>query len=146
MSICYGRCMSERDILRARLHAALPELRRQGPIRGLAMPPPATRSSPSRKASILKPASPITRRALRSCAATKIRGDATRHIPDQVNADNRHIPWQLMAAMRNRIVHGYFGIDDPILFTTLNADLKPSLPGLERRARQHGAGGQEISE
>jgi uncharacterized protein with HEPN domain len=36
-------------------------------------------------------------------------------------------------------VHGYFGIDDSILFTTINQDLKPMLPRLEARARVHGA-------
>ena len=43
-----------------------------------------------------------------------------------------------MAAVRNRIVHGYFGIDDPILFTTIEQDLKPLLPRLEALAHAHG--------
>jgi uncharacterized protein with HEPN domain len=43
-----------------------------------------------------------------------------------------------MAAVRNRIVHGYFGIDDTILFTTIEQDLKPLLPRLEALAHAHG--------
>ncbi len=43
-----------------------------------------------------------------------------------------------MAAVRNRVVHGYFGIDDSILFTTIDEDLKPLLPRLEALARGHG--------
>ena len=35
-----------------------------------------------------------------------------------------------MAAVRKRIVRGYFGIDDSILFTTIEEDLKPLLPRL----------------
>ena len=46
-----------------------------------------------------------------------------------------------MAAVRNRIVHGYFGLDDSILFTTIDQDLKPLLPRLEALARAHGPGG-----
>jgi uncharacterized protein with HEPN domain len=43
-----------------------------------------------------------------------------------------------MAATRNRIVHGYFGVDDSILFTTIEEDLKTLLPRLEELARSHG--------
>jgi len=40
-----------------------------------------------------------------------------------------------LASVRNRIVHGYFGIDDTILFTTIQGDIKPLLPRLEALAR-----------
>ena len=43
-----------------------------------------------------------------------------------------------MTAVRNRIVHGYFGIDDAILFTSIEHDLKPLLPRLEALARAEG--------
>ena len=45
-----------------------------------------------------------------------------------------------MTAVRNRIAHGYFGIDDSVLFTTVDQDLKPLLPRLEVLAREHGVG------
>jgi uncharacterized protein with HEPN domain len=41
-----------------------------------------------------------------------------------------------MAAVRNRIVHAYFGIDDTILFATVQEELKPLLPRLEALAAQ----------
>lgn len=44
-----------------------------------------------------------------------------------------------MAAVRNRVAHGYFGIDDSILFATIEHDLKPLLPRLERLAKEQGA-------
>jgi uncharacterized protein with HEPN domain len=43
-----------------------------------------------------------------------------------------------MTAVRNRIVHGYFGIDDATLFATIEQDVKPLLPRLEALARAHG--------
>ncbi len=43
-----------------------------------------------------------------------------------------------MMAVRNRIAHGYFGIDDSILFVTIHDDLKPLLPLLESLARSSG--------
>jgi uncharacterized protein YutE (UPF0331/DUF86 family) len=43
-----------------------------------------------------------------------------------------------MTAVRNRIVHRYFGIDDSILFAAIDEDMKPLLPRLEAMARAHG--------
>ena len=69
----------------------------------------------------------------------EIMGEAVRHVPDAIKAANPDIPWTTMAAVRNRIVHGYFGIDDTILFTTIDAELKPLLPRLEALVREHDA-------
>ena len=69
----------------------------------------------------------------------EIIGEAVRHLPEDLKAENADIPWALMAAVRNRVVHGYFGIDDKILFATIEADLKPLLPRLERLANKAGA-------
>jgi uncharacterized protein with HEPN domain len=68
----------------------------------------------------------------------EIIGEAVRHLPAELKAANSDIPWATMAAMRNRIVHGYFGIDDTILFTTIDAELKPLLARLEALARERG--------
>lgn len=51
--------------------------------------------------------------------AYEILGEAVRHLPEPLKAAHPDIPWTTMAAVRNRIVHGYFGIDDSILFTTI---------------------------
>jgi uncharacterized protein with HEPN domain len=76
----------------------------------------------------------------------EIMGEAVRHLPEELKKANAEIPWATMAAMRNRIIHGYFGIDDTILFTSIEADLKPLLHSLETLARQHNAEGEETSE
>jgi uncharacterized protein with HEPN domain len=52
-------------------------------------------------------------------------GEAVRHVPEAVKAATPDIPWTTMAAVRNRIIHAHFGIDDTILFTTIEAELKP---------------------
>lgn len=36
-------------------------------------------------------------------------GEAASNIPDQIEEKYLSIPWHLMRAMRNRIVHAYFG-------------------------------------
>lgn len=70
--------------------------------------------------------------------AYEILGEAVRHLPDALKLANPDIPWATMAAVRNRIIHGYFGIDDSILFTTIDEDLKPLLPRLEALAHADG--------
>lgn len=70
--------------------------------------------------------------------AYEILGEAVRHLPEPLKLANPDIPWATMAAVRNRVVHGYFAIDDSILFTTIDQDLKPLLPRLEALARAHG--------
>ena len=69
----------------------------------------------------------------------EIMGEAVRHLPDDQKTDNPDIPWTTMTAMRNRIAHGYFGIDDTILFMTIDAELKPLLSRFEKLAHDHGA-------
>jgi hypothetical protein len=68
----------------------------------------------------------------------EIMGEAVRHLPQHLTSANPDVPWTYMTAMRNRIVHGYFGIDDAILFTTAQTELKLLLPRLESLARGHG--------
>ena len=70
--------------------------------------------------------------------AYEIMGEAVRHLPEELKTANPDIPWATMAAVRNRIVHAYFGIDDTILFTTIAEEVTNLLPRLEALARQHG--------
>jgi len=62
----------------------------------------------------------------------EIMGEAVRHLPEELKQVHPEIPWAMMTAVRNRLAHGYFGIDDTILFTTIEVDLKPLLGKLER--------------
>jgi uncharacterized protein with HEPN domain len=43
-------------------------------------------------------------------------GEAARHIPDEVRALAPQIAWREIVGIRNILVHGYFGIDDDILW------------------------------
>ena len=69
--------------------------------------------------------------------AYEIMGEAVRHLPDELKSGNPDVPWATMTAVRNRIAHAYFGIDDTILFTTIAEELTNLLPRLEALARQH---------
>jgi len=69
--------------------------------------------------------------------AYEIIGEAVRHLPEELKMADPEIPWTTMAAVRNRIAHAYFGIDDTILFTTIADEVTALLPRIEALARQH---------
>ena len=59
-------------------------------------------------------------------------GEAARHVPDDIVAANPHVPWSEMRAMRNVIVHEYFGVTHETLWKTAREDI----PALVERLRQ----------
>jgi uncharacterized protein with HEPN domain len=64
------------------------------------------------------------------CRCYEILGEAVRHLPAVLKDAHPDISWATMVAVRNRIVHGYFGIDDTILFTTIGGEMETLLPQL----------------
>ncbi len=59
-------------------------------------------------------------------------GEAANQIPEEVEEKYTAIPWSLMRAMRNRIVHVYFKVDEKLMWDTIQNDLPPLIPELER--------------
>ncbi len=53
-------------------------------------------------------------------------GEAATHIPEDVREANSRIPWRLVIATRNRLIHGYLGIDNDTLWSIICDDI-PSL-------------------
>jgi len=40
-----------------------------------------------------------------------IMGEATKMLPDQVRAQHPDIPWRSIAGLRDKVIHGYIGVD-----------------------------------
>lgn len=59
-------------------------------------------------------------------------GEAAIHIPDEICAHNPEIPWSDMRAMRNFVVHEYFGVSERVLWDTIHEDL----PGIVKPLRR----------
>lgn len=57
-------------------------------------------------------------------------GEAATHIPDDVRTRHPEIPWRLIIATRNRLIHGYLGIDNDTLWSVITTDLPDLLPKL----------------
>lgn len=57
-------------------------------------------------------------------------GEAATHIPTEVRLSNPQIPWRLVIATRNRLIHGYLGIDNDTLWSIIRSDIPALLPRL----------------
>ena len=50
-------------------------------------------------------------------------GEAATRIPDSVREAHEEIPWRAMIGTRNRIIHGYLGIDDDVIWSLVRDDI-----------------------
>jgi uncharacterized protein with HEPN domain len=46
----------------------------------------------------------------------EIIGEASKRIPDDFKQKYGHLEWRAMAGMRDRLIHGYFGVDYGIVW------------------------------
>lgn len=58
-------------------------------------------------------------------------GEAATHIPDEVRGAHPEIPWRMIIATRNRLIHGYLGIDDDTLWSIIRDEVPELLPLLK---------------
>lgn len=58
-------------------------------------------------------------------------GEAATHIPARVREFAPHIQWREIISMRNRLIHGYLGIDNDTLWSVIQDDVPPLLDELQ---------------
>lgn len=68
----------------------------------------------------------------------EIIGEAARSLPAAQRLRFPEIPWDLMADMRNVLIHEYFGVDVAILWKAAQSDLPPLAPLLRRILEEDG--------
>jgi uncharacterized protein with HEPN domain len=59
-------------------------------------------------------------------------GEAATHVPEDVRLTAADVPWRMVVAARNRLIHGYLGIDDDTLWSIVTDDLAPLRAALAR--------------
>jgi uncharacterized protein with HEPN domain len=64
-------------------------------------------------------------------------GEAATHVPDEVRASHPEIPWRLIVATRNRLIHAYLGIDDDTLWSIIQDDIPVLVAGLRKLKRDY---------
>jgi len=57
--------------------------------------------------------------------ALEIIGEATKKIPESVRENHSDIPWREMAAMRDKLIHDYFGVNIEVVWNTIKEDIEP---------------------
>lgn len=60
-------------------------------------------------------------------------GEAATHVATDVRTSAPDVPWRMLVAVRNRLIHGYLGIDDDTLWSIVLDDLVPLRAALTKR-------------
>lgn len=51
----------------------------------------------------------------------EIIGEAAKHVPDDFREKHSQIEWRAMAGMRDRLIHGYFGVDYELVWDVVDS-------------------------
>lgn len=68
----------------------------------------------------------------------EIIGEAAKHVPAHIRRKYPDIPWKEMAGMRDRLIHGYFGVDYNLVWQTIKTripEIKPKLMAILEELR-----------
>ncbi|MBN1796342.1 MAG: DUF86 domain-containing protein [Sedimentisphaerales bacterium] len=53
----------------------------------------------------------------------EIIGEAANNVSDEFQEEHHQIPWRLIGATRNRLIHGYFDVDLDVVWEIVRSDL-----------------------
>ncbi len=67
--------------------------------------------------------------------ALEVLGEASRKIPEAVKARYADVPWRDVAAIRNKLIHEYFGVSHAVVWRTIQDDLPRLKPVLAQALR-----------
>lgn len=59
-------------------------------------------------------------------------GEAAKQVEENIKKKYNNIPWKEMVGIRNRIIHGYFGVDLEIIWQIINHDLRDLKQKIEK--------------
>ncbi len=83
-------------------------------------------------------------RLLALVRSIEIIGEAASRLSKEFQQAHPHIPWAVIVAMRNRLIHAYFDIDLDIVWNTVAHDLPPLIAALEALATADPPAGDDL--
>lgn len=55
--------------------------------------------------------------------AIEVIGEAARHVPPDIRERFPDVPWAEVTGMRDKLIHGYFGVKLDVIWNTVEDDL-----------------------
>ena len=59
-----------------------------------------------------------------------VMGEATKLLPEQIRVQYPGIPWRSIAGLRDKVIHGYIGMDYELLWETISKKIPLVIDGL----------------
>ena len=70
--------------------------------------------------------------------AMEVIGEAAKNIPQLIRSRYPQVPWKDMAAMRDKVIHEYFGVDLKVVWKTAKEDIPSLRPPVENLLKDLG--------
>jgi len=67
----------------------------------------------------------------------EIIGEATKNLPSEFRSENSQIEWRAIAGLRDRLIHGYFGVDYEIIWDVIVSKLSNLESEIEKLLREY---------
>jgi uncharacterized protein with HEPN domain len=59
-----------------------------------------------------------------------VMGEATKRLPDRIREQYPDIPWRSIAGLRDKVIHGYIGVDYELLWETITKKIPIVISGI----------------
>ena len=65
-------------------------------------------------------------------------GEAVKNIPNEIKGKYLKVDWKAISGMRDRLIHGYFGVSFPIIWETVTDELPAFKENIEEVLKEMG--------